>query len=75
VIPSVRYFWVKNQDAQVRHRNLARQQNTKLLQQKELIGEKLDYAKQFAKQRKITDRDVIYTTEEDALSQELKRLE
>jgi hypothetical protein len=74
-IPAVRFFWVKYQDALVRRRNLARQQNAKLLQQRELIGEKLDYAKQFAKQRKITDRDIIYTTEEDALSQELKRLE
>jgi hypothetical protein len=74
-IPSVRFFWVKYQDRRVRNRNLARQQHAKLLQQKELISEKLDYAKQFAKQHKITERDIIYTTEEDALTQELKRLE
>jgi hypothetical protein len=74
-IPAVRYFWVKDRDARVRRRNLARQQQAKLLQQKELISEKLDYAKQFAKQHKITDRDIIYTTEEDALTQEFKRLE
>jgi hypothetical protein len=74
-IPTVRFFWVKHQDSQVNRRNLARQQHAKLLHQQELIGEKLDYAKQFAKQHKITDRDIIYTTAEDALSQELKRLE
>jgi hypothetical protein len=74
-IPAVRYFWVKYQDTQVRHRNSVRQQQAKLLQQKDLIQEKLDYAKQFAKQHQITARDIIYTTEEDALSQELKRLE
>jgi hypothetical protein len=75
VIPSVRYFWVKYQDSQVRMRNQLRRQQVKLLQQGEVIQEKLDYAKQFAKQHKITDRDIIYTTEEDALSQEFKRLE
>jgi hypothetical protein len=74
-IPAVRFFWVKYQDAGVRHRNLLRQQQAKLLQQKDLIQEKLDYAKQFAKQHQITSRDIIYTTEEDALAQELKRLE
>jgi hypothetical protein len=75
VIPACRYFWVKSQDRKVRNRNQFRHQQVKLLQQNEAIQEKLDYAKQFAKQHLITDRDIIYTTEEDALSQELKRLE
>ena len=75
VIPSCRYFWVKSQDRKVRNRNQFRHQQVKLLQQNEAIQEKLDYAQQFAKQHLITDRDIIYTTEEDALSQELKRLE
>jgi hypothetical protein len=74
-IPACRYFWVKHQDLQVRKRNHLRRQQASVLQQKELIQAKLDYAKQFAKQYKITDRDIIYTTEEDALSQEFKRLE
>jgi hypothetical protein len=75
VIPSCRYFWVKNRDRQVRKRNQIRRQQVSLLQEGESIQTKLDYAKQFAKQYKITDRDIIYTTEEDALSQEFKRLE
>jgi hypothetical protein len=74
-IPSCRYFWVKSQDRKVRNRNHFRHQQVKLLHQNDTIQEKLDYAKQFAKQHKITDRDIIYTTEEDALSQEFKRLE
>jgi hypothetical protein len=74
-IPSCRYLWVKYQDRQVRKRNFYRQQQVKLLQQSDLIQDKLDYAKQFAKQHKITDRDIIYTTEEDALEQDFKRLE
>lgn len=75
VIPACRYFWVKYQASQVRTRNKLRSQNVKLLQQGEFIQAKLDYAKQFAKQYRIGDRDIIYTTEEDVLSQEFKRLE
>ena len=75
VIPACRYFWVKSRSGEVRNRNHLRQQQVSLLQGGELVQEKLDYAKQFAKQYKITDRDIIYTTEEDALSQEFKRLE
>jgi hypothetical protein len=72
-IPSIRYFWVKYQDLQVRRRNRTRHQQVSLLKQSDLIKEKLNYAKQFAKHHKITDQDIIYTTEEDALAQDLKR--
>ncbi|WP_309731062.1 hypothetical protein [Chamaesiphon sp. OTE_75_metabat_556] len=75
IIPSCRYFWVKAQDRQVRQRNHFRHQQANLLQQNGEVQAKLDYAQQFAKQYRITDRDIIYTTEEDALSQEFKRLE
>jgi hypothetical protein len=75
IIPSCRYFWVKNRDRQVKQRNNLRRQELKLLQQEDLIQPKLDFARQFAKQDRITDRDIIYTTEEDVLSQDIKRLE
>jgi hypothetical protein len=75
IIPTCRYFWVIDKDFQVRKRNHFRHQQVKLLQQGSAVQAKLDYAKQFAKQYQITDRDIIYTTEEDALSQEFKRLE
>ncbi len=75
VIPACRYFWVKYQASQVRARNHLRSQEVKILQQGEFIQEKLDYARQFAKQYRISDRDIIYTTEEDILPQEFKRLE
>ena len=73
-IPSIRYFWVKYQDLQVRRRNRIRHQQVSLLKQSDLLKEKLNYAKQFAKQHKITDRDIIYTTEEDAIGQNFKSL-
>jgi hypothetical protein len=75
VIPACRYFWVKYQASQIQARNLLRSQEVKILRQGEFVQEKLDYAKQFAKQYKISDRDIIYTTEEDVLPQEFKRLE
>ena len=75
VIPFCRYFWVKNRDRQVKQRNNLRRQEIQLLQQGDLIQSKLDYARQFAKQHLIRDRDIIYTTEEDVLSQDIKRLE
>ncbi len=75
VIPSCRYFWVKQQDRQVRQRNQLRRQQVNLLKQGQDIPAKLDYARQFAKQHQITDRDIIYSTEEDLLPQEFKRLE
>jgi hypothetical protein len=75
IIPSCRYFWVKAQDRQVRQRNHFRHQQANLLRQNSEVQAKLDYAQQFAKQYRITDRDIIYTTEEDALAQEFKRLE
>ncbi len=75
VIPACRYFWVKYQASQVRARNNLRSQEVKILRQGEFIQEKLDYAKQFAKQYRISDRDIIYTTEEDVLPQEFKQLE
>jgi hypothetical protein len=72
-IPPCRYLWVKYQNRQVQKRNHNRQQQVNLLHQGN-IQEKLDYAQQFAKQHRITDRDIVYTTEEDALEQEFKRL-
>jgi hypothetical protein len=74
-IPSFRYFWVRYQDAQVKKRNRYRHQQVSLLQQEESIPAKLEFANQFAKQHKITSRDIAYTTEEDVLEQEFKRLE
>ena len=75
IIPSCRYFWVKQQDRQVRKRNQLRRQQVNLLAPSKEIQAKLDYAQQYAKQHQITDRDIIYTTEEDILPQEFKRLE
>jgi hypothetical protein len=74
-IPACRYFWVQYRDRQVRQRNHFRHQQVNLLQQNQDVPAKLDYAQQFAKQHRITDRDIVYTTEEDALAQEFKRLE
>jgi hypothetical protein len=74
-IPSFRYFWVKYQDDRVKKRNRYRHQQVSLLHQEESIPAKLEFAHQFAKQHKITSRDIVYTSEEDMLEQEFKKLE
>jgi hypothetical protein len=74
-IPSFRYFWVQYQDAQVKKRNRFRHEQVSLLQQGGSIPAKLEFANQFAKQHKITSRDIIYSSEEDMLEQEFKKLE
>jgi hypothetical protein len=74
-IPSCRYFWVKYQDSQVKKRNLYRHQQVSLLNQEESIPAKLAFANEFAKQHKITSRDIVYTTEEDVIEQEFKKFE
>ncbi len=68
-IPSCRYVWVKYQTDLVKHRNRSRRQQVKLLNQSKSIQSKLDFANQFAKQHRITDRDIIYTTTDDVLDQ------
>lgn len=74
-IPIVRYILVSRSNERIRRRNQTRHQHTQLLRETDSIAAKLDYANQFAKQHQITQRDIIYTTEEDALTQEFKRLE
>lgn len=75
IIPAIRYFWVKYNNDRIRRRNQARHQQANLLRQTDSVRAKLDFANQFAKQHRIAQRDIIYTTEEDALTQEFKRLE
>ncbi len=75
VIPSCRYIWVQYQNDRVKQRNRYRHQQVSLLLQEDSIPAKLEFALQFAKQHKITERDILYTTEENILEQEFKKLE
>jgi hypothetical protein len=65
-IPSVRYFWVKHQDKLIKQRNRSRRQAVNLIAGTE-VEEKLDFARQFAHQRQLTQQDIIYRTDEDSI--------
>ena len=73
VIPLVRYFWIQGRNPKIIKRNQAREQRAIALNQPDLsLSQKLAYAKQFAGQKVISDRDLAYTTEDDLLDQNIK---
>lgn len=73
LIPLVRYFWVQGRNPRIINRNQKREQRAIALNQpKQSLVEKLAYARQFANQKVISDRDLAYTTENDLLDQNLK---
>jgi hypothetical protein len=75
-MPIGRYFWNQWQNQQVRQRNQERRERVLLLAAaNEEIQAKLGYARQFAQQHIIGEKDIIYTTAEDAIDQDFKRLD
>ncbi|MBE9032075.1 hypothetical protein IQ266_20255 [filamentous cyanobacterium LEGE 11480] len=73
-IPAGRYFWLQRQNQQIAARNQQRQdQAAQLDRVSPEIQHKLDFAKQFAAETIIRKQDLIYTTEEDLMPQELKQ--
>lgn len=75
-IPLVRYFWIQFKNNQIENRNQKRQERAKYLNQSdEKLQQKLDYARQFAAEKVITEQDITYSTETDLIEQEIKRSE
>ena len=76
LVPLVRYFWIQGRNPQIAQRNQNRQQRAAALNQAERpLLAKIDYAKQFARQQVIGDRDLAYTTEEELLDQNIRNAE
>jgi hypothetical protein len=72
-IPLVRYFWLQTRNQKIENRNQARQQRAGLLLTEDRdLQQKMLFARQFAKQEVISDRDLAYTTETDLLAQNLQ---
>ena len=75
-IPLVRYFWIQGRNQKIAVRNQARESKAKILQQAPVsLQQKLQFARQFAEQKVISDRDLAYTTEDDLLEQNIKNAE
>lgn len=73
LIPLVRYFWIQGRNPKIIKRNQAREQRAIALHQpNRSLQEKIAYARQFAQQKVISDRDITYTTEDDLLDQNIK---
>ncbi|MBP0016490.1 MAG: hypothetical protein J7647_02905 [Cyanobacteria bacterium SBLK] len=76
VIPLIRYFWIQQKNGTIQQRNEKRIQRVKTLQQAdETILQKLDYARQFAREQIIGEKDLSYSTETDLIDQELANIE
>ena len=71
-IPLVRYFWIQGRNPKINDRNQARETRANILQQpNQTLQQKLAFARQFASQKVIGDRDLAYTTEDDLLDQNI----
>jgi hypothetical protein len=72
-IPLIRYFWIQGRNQKISDRNNQRESRVNLLQQaSNTLKQKLLFAKQFARQKIISDRDLAYTTESDLLDQNIQ---
>ncbi len=79
-IPLIRYFWVQGRNRKIDDRNQQRQSRAidferSSSQLQSPLHHKLDYARQFATQTIITDKDLAYTTETDLIEQEIEQTE
>ncbi|BAZ42781.1 hypothetical protein NIES4101_87510 [Calothrix sp. NIES-4101] len=76
VIPLVRYFWIQWRNTKVVERNRDRISRAKVLSSAdENLQNKIAFANQFASEKYIGTENLAYSTEEDLLQQEVKRLE
>jgi hypothetical protein len=74
VIPLMRYFWIQQRNQYIRDRNQRRQHHAALLATSNAtLSQKLAYAEQLATHRQLRSEDIVYTTEQDLLDQELQR--
>lgn len=75
-IPLIRYFWIQYKNSQIEARSSKRQQQAiALAQANSGLLKKMAYAQQFAAQNVISQENVVYTSEQDLLDQELERSE
>ncbi|BBD62385.1 hypothetical protein NIES2109_52250 [Nostoc sp. HK-01] len=72
-VPLVRYFWIQWRNQKIVARNRDRVSRAKLLTNPDAnLQQKIDYAQQFATENIIENKDLVYSTENDLLDQEIK---
>lgn len=71
-IPLLRYYWILWRNQRIEQDNQRRQQlATRLAKPNQQLQAKLNYAREFATENVISERDLAYTTEKDLLAQEI----
>lgn len=74
VVPAIRYFWIQGRNAKIEKRNSNRQERAIALNQAdETVLKKINYARQFANQTIVEQKNLAYTTEQDLVEQELEQ--
>lgn len=74
LLPLIRYFWVQWRNSKVEKRNQKRQNKAITLNEvNNLLSQKIEYARQFAKEKIISNKDLAYTTEKSILEQEAEQ--
>jgi hypothetical protein len=73
-IPLIRYFFLQWRNGRVNRRNQSRQERAAIVTfENPQLREKLQYARQFASQKVITEEDITYSTDREYLEQEIDR--
>ena len=76
LVPLLRYFWIQGRNKKIEARNSLRQDKAVALNQADRdLQQKIEFARQFAQTKVISDRDLTYTTETDLLDQNLQNKE
>jgi hypothetical protein len=73
-VPLVRYFWIKWRNQKIAARNRDRLSRARQLANADnALQRKIAFAKQFAAEKVIGKKDLVYSTETDLLEQEVER--
>ena len=74
LLPLIRYFLVQWRNGKVEKRNQQRQNKAIALNEvNNLLSKKIEYAREFAKEKIISNKDLAYTTEKNILEQEAEQ--
>jgi hypothetical protein len=72
-LPLIRYFWIQWRNQKINARNEQRQARAMQLNAANPdLKKKIDYAQQFAAETFINEEDLAYTTERDAIEQDIE---
>lgn len=73
-IPLIRYFWLQGRNTKINQRNNQREVRANyLVENSSKLLPKINYARQFAQEKIISQENLAYTSEKDLLDQQLEQ--